>query len=150
MATYSTIAEPLRAQELAEQECAGVIDILRYFIFASKKNRSINIGLSGEFGYDLSEVVIASSTYKFDVRSGVRGPDLFDITEHTLLEMQEAGIYDLIDMYSEEKKTDFSDTLLTGIHWAANAFIQVEPANEFLSLVSCLETFLTRDIGDAG
>ena len=26
--------------------------------------------------------------------------------------------------------------------------MQVEPANEFLSLVNCLETFLTRDIGD--
>jgi hypothetical protein len=70
---------------------------------------------------------------------------LFYITEQTRLEMQEAGIFDLIDMYRAEKKTDFSDTLLTGINWAANAFMQVEPANEFLSLVICLETFLTRE-----
>ena len=150
VATCSTIAEPLRAQELAEQECAHVIDIFRYFIFVSKKKRSINIGLPGELGYGLSEVVVASSTYELTTRSEVRGPDLFDITAQTLLEMQQAGIYDLIDMYRAEKKTDFSDTLLTGIHWVANALMQVEPANEFLSLVNCLETFLTRDVGDAG
>jgi hypothetical protein len=73
VANYSTIAEPFRAQELAEQECARVIDILRFFIFVSNY-----------------------------------------ITEQTRLELQDAGIYDLIDMYREEKKTDFSDTLLTG------------------------------------
>jgi hypothetical protein len=150
VATYSTIAEPLRARELAEQECARVIDILRYFIFVTNKKRSINIGLPGELGHGLSEVVVASSTYEFDTLWESKGPDLFNITEQTELEMREESIYDLIDMYRAEKKTNFSSTLLTGIYWVANALTQVEPANEFLSLVSCLETFLTREKTDIG
>jgi hypothetical protein len=53
-------------------------------------------------------------------------------------------------MIDPHKKTAFSDTLLTGVHWVANALVQDEPANEFLSLVSCLETFLTREKADIG
>jgi hypothetical protein len=150
VAAYTTVAEPFRVQELAEQECAHVIDVLRYFIFVSKKDSKSNLGLPGELGYGWSEVAIASSTYGFSTRSEPRGSQRFRITQQTLQAMKDAGVHDLLDMYRPGKKTDFSDTLLTGIHWVANALIQTEPANEFLSLVSCLETFLTRDAGDTG
>jgi hypothetical protein len=49
---------------------------------------------------------------------------------------EEADVYDLIGMYRTEKAMDFSQTLLTGVHQVANALMQVEPANEFLSLVN--------------
>jgi hypothetical protein len=64
--------------------------------------------------------------------------------------MENVGVFALVDMLDARNKTDFSDTLLTGVYWVANALIQDDPANEYLSLVSCLETFLTpgrKDIG---
>ena len=61
---------------------------------------------------------------------------LFYHTEHMRLELQGADIYDLIGMYRAEQTIDFSETLLTGVHWVAHALVQVEPANEFLRLVN--------------
>jgi hypothetical protein len=151
VATYTTVAEPFRTQELAELECDRVIDILRYFAYI--KDQSINFGLPWKLARRWSKVAVASSTYEFSFRSGVWHGEfeyndpktgmLFELTDQTLLEMKQEGIYDLISVQPSKKKKIFIDTLLFSIHWFINALMQDEPANEFLSLAVCLETFLT-------
>ncbi len=44
--------------------------------------------------------------------------------------------------------SDFERVLLRGLHWFGNALPQKEPENELLSLVTCLETFLTPRDGN--
>jgi hypothetical protein len=151
VATYTTVAEPLRTQELAELEWDHVIGILRYFAYI--KDQSINFGPSWKRAWRWSKVAVASSTYEFSFRFGAWHGELedndpktgmlFEVTDQTLLEMKQEGIYNLISMQPSKKKKIFIDTLLFSIHWFINALMQDEPANEFLSLALCLETFLT-------
>lgn len=151
VATYTTVAEPFKTQELAELECDHIIDILRYFAYI--KTKSISFGLPWKLELRWSKVAVASSTYEFSFNTGewhgepeYNDPKtgmLFEVTDQTLLEMKQEGIYDLITMQPSKKKKLFIDTLLFSIHWFINALMQDDPANEFLSLAICLETFLT-------
>jgi hypothetical protein len=47
-----------------------------------------------------------------------------------------------------QHQTDYERTVLRAVHWFAAAQIQVERENEFLNLVTCLETFLTPRDGN--
>jgi hypothetical protein len=152
VAIYTTVAESTRAQELAEEEFSRVLDILRYFLFlAFQKRMEFDIGLRGNIHRGIGEAVIISADYRvFHSPRIFKGPRQFEITQEIVDAMQKVGVQALAEMLHPNKKTNFSDTLFTGVHWVANAQTQTDPANEFLSLVSCLETFLTPSKTDLG
>src|SRR5713226_3389268 len=150
VAIYTTVAEPTKVQERAEEEWYQVAHILRYFIFlAYQKNWHIGFGLRGDVRYGVGQAIVIPSTYEtFSKHETLKSPQPFVITQEIVAGMKQLGVFALTDMLDPQNATAFSDTLLTGIGWVANALIQDEPANEFLSLVSCLETFLTREKTD--
>lgn len=152
VAIYTAIAEPTKAQERAEEEWYQIAHILRYLIFlAYQKNWHIGIGLRGDVRYGVGEAVVMPSTYEaFYRHQALKSPHPFTINQEIVDVMEQAGVFVLADMLDPLHATAFSNTLLTGIRWVANALTQDEPANEFLSLVSCLETFLTREKTDIG
>jgi hypothetical protein len=152
VAIYTSIAEPTRVQERAEEEWYQVVHILRYFIFLEyQKNWHMSIGLRGDVRYGVGQAIVIPSKYEtFYKHETLKSPRPFVITQEVVDAMNQVGVFALADMLNPEKATTFSDTLFTGIRWVANALIQDEPANEFLSLVSCLETFLTREKTDLG
>lgn len=152
VAVYTISAESRRTKELAEVEWYRFSDILRYFIFVFyEKKYSIDVGLRGDVRYGIGEAILIPSTYRtFQVAKSLKSPQSLLIGPQIEDAMRERGVFALADMLNPEQKTAFSDTLFTGIHWVANALIQSEPANEYLSLVTCLETFLTRERGDTG
>ena len=152
VAIYTTVAESTRIQERAEEEWYQVVHILRYFIFlAYQKNWHIGFGLRGDVRYGVGQAIVIPSTYEtFSKHETLKSPQPFVITQEIVTAMKQLGVFALTDMLDPQYATAFSNTLLTGIRWVANALIQDEPANEFLSLVSCLETFLTREKTDIG
>lgn len=152
VAMYTISAEPTRAHELAEAEWYRFADILLYFIFLFyKKQYYIDVGLRGDVRYGVGEAVLIPSTYHtFQTAYALKSPQALLVGPSVVDAMQNCGVFALADMLHSEQKNAFSDTLFTGIHWVANALIQSLPANEYLSLVSCLETFLTRERGDLG
>jgi len=152
VAVYTISAESRLSKELAEAEWYRFSDILRYFIFVFyKKMYYIDMGLHGDVRYGIGEAVLIPSTYDtFQITKSLKSPQALLIGPQIEDAMRQLGVFALADMLNPEQKTAFSDTLFTGIHWVANALIQSEPANEYLSLVSCLETFLTRERGDVG
>jgi Apea-like HEPN len=152
VAVYTVTAEPTRAKELAEEEWYQIALILRYFIFqAYQKRMHISIGLRGDVRYGVGEAVIVELPYETCQTSRTsKSPRPLEINQEIKDAMENEGVFALVDMLDMRNKTDFSDALLTGVYWVANALIQDDPANEYLSLVSCLETFLTpgrKDIG---
>lgn len=151
VATYTAIAESTRAQQRAEDEWQRVVEVLRYFIFvAVQKNMDIGIGLRGDVRYGIGEALIVPADYRgFSLVQTSKSPRALIITPQLVTAMQGAGVFALCDLLQPDSRTRFKETLLRGVHWVADAVTQVEPANEFLSLVSCLETFLTRNVGDA-
>ncbi len=152
LAIYTVQAEPTKAQQRAEEAWYQVVRILRYFIFlAYQKRWHIGIGLRGDISYGVGQAVIISSSYEgLYAHDTLKGPRSFIIDQEIMDAMERTGVFTLAEMLEPENTTAFSETLLTGVRWVANALIQDEPANEFLSLVSCLETFLTRDKTDIG
>lgn len=152
VAAYTISAEPERAQELAEAEWYRFLDILRYFIFLLyKKRRYVDIGLCGDVRYGVGTAVLLPSTHHTFVNTrALKSPQSLLIGFEVENMMHRYEVFALAELLNPESKTAFSDTLLSGIHWVANALMQSEPANEYLSLVSCLETFLTRARGDLG
>lgn len=150
-AVYTISAEPGRAHELAEAEWYRFLDILRYFIFVTaKKTIYIDVGLRGDVRYGVGAAVLIPSTthHIFQTTTTLKSPQPILIGPAVESAMRVYGVYALAELLKPAAKTAFSDTLFTGIHWVANALMQSEPANEYLSLVSCLETFLTRQRGD--
>ncbi len=148
---YEATAESTRAQERAEEEWRNVVDVVRYFIFiAFQKRVDIAIGLRGDVRYGIGQAVACTPDFEeLHSTSTSKSPQGLVVDANVVKAMESAGVFALADMLEPQGKTSFSDTLLRGVHWVADALTQVEPANEFLSLVSCLETFLTREVGDA-
>lgn len=151
-AVYTISAESERAHELAEAEWYRFVDILRYFIFVTyKKQYYIDVGLCGDIRYGIGTAVLLPSKHDtFQIKKSLKSPQPLLIGPEIESMMRQCGVFVLAELLNPEAKTAFSNTLLSGIHWVANALMQSEPANEYLSLVSCLETFLTRSRGDLG
>lgn len=151
VAEYSTVAEPDRARERAEEEWRKVVDVLRYFIFAAYLKRiDIGIGLRGDVRYGIGHALVFTPNYeRFVEMQTSKSPRGLVISQQVVEAMRLAGVFALGDMLVPGGETKFTPTLLQAVHWAADALTQEEPANEFLSLVSCLETFLTREVGDS-
>lgn len=152
VAVYTAVAETRKLQELAESEWRQVVDLLRYLIFIGfQKIWDVSIGLKGDVRYGLREaVILPASGPGFATTHTSKSPQPLRIDQTVVALMRAARIFDLAEQMHPSNKTAFSDALLQGIHWVANALTQEEPSNEYLSLVSCLETFLTRDKTDLG
>lgn len=152
VAFYAVSAEAERAQELAEEALEHLIEILRYFIFQMyRKQFYIDVGLRGNVRYGIGESIIFPSTYStFRTSKILKSPQRLIIGLEVERAMREFGIFALADMLEANKQTTFSKTLFAGVHWMADALVQSEPANEYLCLTTCLETFLNRGRGDIG
>jgi hypothetical protein len=68
-------------------ESCSAFDELCHILQCERRGGTINIDLPGEFGHNLSEVVVASSRYEFTTRCEVRVLDLYYNTEQMRLEM---------------------------------------------------------------
>ena len=67
------------------------------------------------------------------------------INEDNMDHMEKLGIFKVSDILKSKKKLEgFNKSLIQAIHWFANSQKQSEKENEFLSLMICLEIFLTE------
>ncbi len=147
-AEFKIVAEQRRARERAEEETRRVIDLILYSIPALyQKELRVTTGLLGEVSF-VSRItpIIASDERRFSVDIYPVGPATnFDLTPGHIKHMERIGVFKVADILkkSDKKLTNFESTILRGIHWFASSQIQYEQENEFLNLVTCLETFLT-------
>src|SRR5579875_600131 len=147
-AEYHAVAEPQRARERAEEEVRAVLDLLRYSIsLLYFQELNVAVGLQGEVVSIIrTEPVLALDGQSFELYSSRKGPLCpFELSTNNIQKMEQVGIFKVAEVLKHpEKATDFDKTLLRGIHWFATSRSQFERENEFLNLMTCLETFLTR------
>ncbi len=110
----------------------------------------MNVGIKGDFGeHEYLALILPLSDERSMALSSVRDRPVlpFHVYKETIEKLHECGAMDVAAILAKQESalTDFERTLLRGIHWFGNALCQKEPENELLSLVSCLETFLTPD-----
>lgn len=147
-AEFYTIAEPQRVRERAEKEIREVLDLLRYAIAVLFARRlEIAVGLQGEVtSTTRTSFIFAQDGQSFQedsTRVGSLCP--FELTTENIGKMEQIGIFKVAEILKQPRKaTDFEHILLRSIHWFATSQTQFERENEFVNLMTCLETFLTR------
>ncbi len=146
-AEFYVSAEPQRARERAEEEVRHVLDLLRYAISVlSSRNLNIAVGLQGEVVNVIRTTpTLALDGQSYELPSSYKGPlQPFELSPENIQKMEQIGVFKVADVLKiPGKMTDFEKTLLHGIHWFATSQTQFEKENEFLNLMTCLETFLT-------
>jgi hypothetical protein len=157
VAEFSAIAEPVRAKEIALDETRRAMDLLRYaipFIVQEYfKRLSMNVGITGDIAEAEIRAVIlpCADDRSITFTSENKGPIFpLDVSRETMDKLRECGAQDVAAILAKATPclSDFERVLLRGIHWFGNALPQREPENELLSLVTCLETFLTPRDGN--
>jgi hypothetical protein len=139
---FIVIAEPDRARQRAEEETRRVIDLLRYSIPALyPRSILVSVGLVGES---------LVSVPRFSPVKTIGPLTPFQINEANLEVMERIGVLAASKILQKNPShlNDFEDAILRGIHWLANSMVQGEKENAFLSLITCIENYLTPRDGN--
>jgi len=145
-AKFRAVAEPERARDRAETETRRVLDLLRFAVpTLYPPSVDVAIGFDGEV-FATQRMTPTLSDQRFSLHMIRVGPhsDL-DLSQANRKVMHEIGVFEVSDILRKPSRSlnDFEEALLRGVHWFADAETQQEPENQLLSLVTCLETFLT-------
>jgi len=147
-AEYRCIAEPDRARERANEECQRVFDLLHFLIHKmGQAHYKVTVGHLGDVSRYMRTIpVFSSDGQQFNISSQAIGPMTeFSIDPQTVNKMEELGISQVAKLLKQNLEAEsFGETVLRGLRWFSNAYIQVVKENQFLNLMTCLETFLTR------
>jgi hypothetical protein len=146
---FKTFSEPKWAIEQAEKETSKVLDLIGYAIpFIYSNVHKISVGFQGQVLTNSPGSIIC-----YNPEYGVRywadnlkhTQSNFQINNYNLKIMEDNGIFKLADILKKpkNKKTQFEHTILLSIHWFRISQVQNDIKNEFLSLIICMEIFLT-------
>jgi len=145
-AVFRVVAEPERAQEYALVESRKLLDVLRYCILCvSETPDRIEVCIQGEGKTARRSLLIHSdpviaSTWSF---SGGERFLKFTLSAEVVEELEEYGLSHILAMLGKETPTEMEEILVHGLHWFANSQMELEKEYQLLSLIICLETFLT-------
>jgi hypothetical protein len=155
IAEFRMAGETEQAKTAAEAACRRTLDLLRYAIpVLYPQQPDVMVGIQGEVHNGArSRVTLAIAddggrfTWQFQAVD-TRTP--FIISPDTIEAMTRLGIFEVTKILEKPDRewTDFENTLLDAIHWFANAQIEFELPYRLLSLITCLETFLTPQDGN--
>ena len=146
---FKTFSEPKWAIEEAERETSKVLDLISYAIpFIYSDVHKISVGFQGQVLTTSPGSIIC-----YNPEYGVRywadnlkhSQSNFKINNYNLKIMEDNGIFKIADIIKKpnNQKTHFEHTILLSIHWFRISQIQNDIKNEFLSLIICMEIFLT-------
>lgn len=146
-AGFKTFAESKSAYEQAKEEIENFLNLINYSVpFIYPKKLGVSVGLQGKMGILTSKVYITNSdlTGAGFQHNYPQGKYPFDISDRNIEIMKRIGVFKISDILNKHsKKSNFEQTILLGVHWFADSQIQTKLQNEFLSLMICLEIFLT-------
>lgn len=152
-AEFTAVATTARLRERALDETRRVLEVLRFARPALYPDHlEIRLGLVWEVFEGVVSFPILDAHTEITGMSFTRpnAPIPFVLSVETIAQMREIGAMDLGDVLSKEYSslTDFEQLLLSALHWLADSEAQVQLENQLLSLITCLETFLTPRDGN--
>lgn len=146
-AEFRTVAEPIRARELAEQETRRALELLTFAnvaLFPFHKQADTVMGLDGEHPTLMAWVAVTSATSFEDFTRRAPTSWTLPITASILERFEQVGVLVLSDLLAlpDSQLTDLDRALLRAVHWFAAAQAQTEIENRLLNLITCLEALL--------
>jgi hypothetical protein len=147
-AEFQVYADPKKAIDLAEKECEKVLDLFRWTVsYIHHRNHNVYIGMKGEIPRSSRETLVAKTDFRsYHHRSQIIGAKYkFEINDKNISTMRRNGFFKISNILKKPNNNikPFENSLLTAIHWFADSQTQKELGNEILSLVICLEVFLS-------
>lgn len=146
-AEFKTFAESKSALKEAKKEIETILDLINYSVpFIYPKSLGVSVGLQGKIAIPSSKLYIANSDLTDAVFEHLypMGRFPFEISNINVEIMDRVGVFKISDILKKPSKiSNFEQTILLGVHWFADSQIQTKLENEFLSLMICLEIFLT-------
>jgi Apea-like HEPN len=149
IAEYLVVAEGNRARELAVTQLRRILDVIRVtipVIYSDQKR--VEVGIGGEVVNSSQFVASISESAGTLDESKLKPFTLFRLDEASVNKMREWGFLYALELQLQKPDREFSQMeqkYLQAIHWLANAQIQTEVENKVLSLVTCLEVFLSPE-----
>lgn len=139
-------AEPKKAIDIAEKECKKALDLLRWVAsYVHQRHHNVYMGMRGEIPRSSRDTLVTKTDFSSYHRSWqITGAKYeFEITDKNISTMRKAGFFKISDTLKKPKITLFENSILTAIHWFADSQTQEEPGNEMLSMIICMEVFLS-------
>jgi Apea-like HEPN len=149
IAEFKVIAEASRAQEIALRKMRRTLDIIRTSIpLLYSSNFKIEVGIGGEVPPS-SFITFSVSNQSANINETLLSPDrAYELDKKSMKKMEDCGLLIALELFKMQDKdtvNPIQESYLQAIHWLANAQSQRERENKFLSLVTCLETFLAPE-----
>lgn len=153
-AEFRIYADYNTAMKKALDECYKALDIIRYAIpWIYHKDFNVFVGLKGEITRGSRNSFACKSDFKnYNFKYQRVGASVqFEISDENISIMRKIGFFKLSQSLkkSDNGLTDFERSLLIGMHWFADSQMQNDLENEFLSLMICMEIFLTPNEKDS-
>jgi transcriptional regulator with XRE-family HTH domain len=151
-AEFRTVAEPIRARQLAEEETRRALELLTFAnaaLFPFQEQADAVVGLEGERPTLMPWIAITSADSLQDFTRRAPMSWTLPITAAGLERFEQVGVFVLSDLLVQPtgQLTDLEEALLRAVHWFATSQAQAELENRLLNLTTCLEALLAPTDG---
>lgn len=139
-------AEPERARQRALKECYRSLDLIRYALPTFYPSCDVFIGVVGDLFFGIQPTLIVTEGGGFSLMSESKPTwRYFQLSRESVAEMRRIGVFQLskILLKNMNECTKFEGTLIQAVHWFAEGQTLISKENQFLNLMTCLETLLT-------
>ena len=141
------VAEHGKAREIAMEECAFIVDVLKFSSYPIYDRRSRvphGIAIQSQHTWPIMTSFVISSDGHFSSSHSVVGQIRpFELSKGNIRIIRELGIIKFAQRRARNTLTDLDEQVRRSIHWFAESQAQDSEENELLSLVVCMEMFLT-------
>lgn len=148
VALFEMVGEEQKATEQAIYETSRSVDVLKYLLPCVANRRSFSVGIRGECNDTGGSILVVDLESGHSIQHGAEGPLKWEIEAKHVDVMAAIGIPALSEMLKKTKCTELEEAILQSLHWYGMAQDQVDEKNTLLCLITCFETFFTRDDRD--
>ena len=154
-AEVTTAGDPERSQELAEQACLDIIDVLQFMsgMFVDPDERiRIDFRSFDSSGYRPVLLLSEGRTHFVPSQNRFGASGNFALTQQRLVQFDEWNLSAIFDILSKvpEERSEIELLILRAVHWFADGDLQRHMENKLQSYVTCLDMFFTERGAEVG
>jgi hypothetical protein len=148
VALFESVGDNRKVQEQAIYETNRSIDVLKYLLPHITNRRMYTVGIKGECRDSAgSSLVVDLDTGDSLERGSDRAWKWRIEPKHSTV-MADIGVFALSEILKKQNGTELEEAILQALHWYGMAQDQADEKNSLLCLITCFETFFTRDDRD--
>ena len=137
-----------KVQEQAIYETNRSLDVLKYLLPHVTNRRMYTVGIKGECRDTAGSSLVVDLETGNSLEYGNDRPWKWRIEPKHSKVMVDIGVSALSEILKKQNCTELEEAILQALHWYGMAQDQADEKNSLLCLITCFETFFTRDDRD--